>query len=282
MSSPNTLPVNHPVHPSQYQGFSTEELRQHFLVSNLHKENVLNLTYTHYDRLITGTLIPVNSEILLTNFINLKSEYFLERREMGIINVGGSGCICANGTTFDLDKYDCLYAGKGIREIKFTSVEGKNPAIFYLLSSQAHKEFPLTCMKAAEASPLSIGSSATSNERTIYKYIHLEGIQSCQLVMGLTILKNGSVWNTMPAHIHDRRSEIYFYFDIPDEQRVMHFMGEPNRTRNLVVNNLEAVLSPSWSIHAGCGTASYSFIWGMAGENKDYTDMDPFPAAQLF
>ena len=151
-----------------------------------------------------------------------------------------------------------------------------------MLSAPAHASFPTRLMKAAEASPVSIGATETSNERTIYKYIHTDGIESCQLVMGLTTLKNGSVWNTMPAHIHDRRSEIYYYFDLPQDQRIMHFMGEPSRTRNLVVSNHEAVLSPSWSIHAGCGTSSYSFIWGMAGENKDYTDMDPFPAAELF
>ena len=282
MSSLSLLPVNHSVHPSQYQGFSTEQLREHFLLLNLHTENSLNLTYTHYDRLIAGTVIPVTNEIPLLNYVNLKSDYFLEIREIVIINVGDPGSIRSNGTKYDLNKYDCLYGGKGTQEIIFSSDDNKNPAIFYILSSPAHAEYPMRLMKADEASPVSIGSAATSNERTIFKYIHLEGIQSCQLVMGLTILKNGSVWNTMPAHIHDRRSEIYFYFDLPADHRVLHFMGEANRTRNLVMGNLEAVLSPSWSIHAGCGTASYSFIWGMAGENKDYTDMDPFPAAQLF
>lgn len=282
MSSLGLLPVSHPVHPSQYQGFTTDQLRAHFLLTNLQKENTLNLAYTHYDRLIAGTVIPLNSEVLLLNYINLKSQYFLEMREIGIINIGGKGRILLDETTYDLDKYDCLYAGKGVQKVQFSSVDKSDPAIFYLLSSPAHAMYPSRLMKAAEASPVSIGSPATSNERTIYKYIHLEGIQSCQLVMGLTILKTGSVWNTMPAHIHDRRSEIYLYFDLPAEHRVMHFMGEPNRTRNLVIGNLQAVLSPSWSVHAGCGTSSYSFIWGMAGENKDYTDMDSFPAAQIF
>lgn len=282
MSSLSQLPVIHAVHQSQYQGFSTEELRQFFLVTNLRKENSLNLTYTHYDRLITGTVIPVNSEIPLLNYVNLKSDYFLERRELGIINIGGAGVVTAGGNQYQLNKYDCLYAGMGTQQIVFSSSDANSPALFYVLSSTAHKDYPVRLMKADEASPVSIGSAATSNERTIYKYIHVDGIQSCQLVMGLTILKNGSVWNTMPSHIHDRRSEIYLYFDVPEDHRVMHFMGEPNRTRNIVMANLEAVLSPSWSIHSGCGTSSYSFIWGMAGENKDYTDMDPFPASQLF
>ena len=281
MPSP-TLPVIHAVHQSQYQAFTTEQLREYFLFGNLSKQDLFNFTYTHYDRLIAGTAIPVANELSLLTYINLKSDFFLERREIGIINIGGAGTINADGKLYELEKYDCLYAGKGVQQVSFSSTDKQSPAIFYMLSAPSHAVYPTRLMKANEASPVSIGSAATSNERTIYKYIHMDGIESCQLVMGLTILKNGSVWNTMPAHIHDRRSEIYFYFDVPQDQKVMHFMGEPNRTRNLVVGNHEAVLSPSWSIHAGCGTASYSFIWGMAGENKDYTDMDPFPAAQLF
>ena len=275
------LPVNHAVHPSQLELFTTEQLRSYFLLGNLSKQDEFNFTYTHYDRLIVGTVIPVKSALSLLNYANLKSNFFLERREMGVINIGGSGKITIDGKEFDLDKYDCLYAGKGVQQVTFSSKDIASPAIFYTLSAPAHAGFATRLMKAGEASPVSIGAAATSNERTIYKYIHLDGIESCQLVMGLTILKNGSVWNTMPSHIHDRRSEIYLYFDVPQDQRVMHFMGEPTRTRNLVMGNLDAVLSPSWSIHSGCGTASYSFIWGMAGENKDYTDMDPFPAAQL-
>lgn len=281
MSSTNSLPVIFAVHPSQYQSFTTEELRQYFLINNLKKTNAFNLTYTHYDRLIAGTVIPQNEEIKLPTYENLKSNFFLERRELGVINVGGKGKISVDDTEYELEKYDCLYIGMGSKEIIFSGVEEESP-LFYLLSSPAHATYPTRLMKAHEASPLAMGSGATSNERTIYKYIYLDGIQSCQLVMGLTILKQGSVWNTMPSHIHDRRAEIYFYFDLAEDQRIMHFMGEPHRTRNIVISNNEAVASPSWSIHSGCGTSNYSFIWGMAGENKDYTDMDPFPAAKLF
>ena len=274
------LPVLQPVHPTQYQSFTTEQLRLHFLITGLEEKGMLNLCYTHYDRLIAGTVIPAGKKVELINYNNLKSNFFLERRELGIINVGGAGTVTADGKDYQLQKYDCLYLGMGVKEITFSGGKSDSP-VFYLLSSPAHTAYPTRMMPGNEASPVTLGSPATSNERTIYKYIHLDGVQSCQLVMGLTILKNGSVWNTMPSHLHDRRSEIYFYFDVPVDQRVMHFMGEPNRTRNIVIANYEAVASPSWSIHSGCGTASYSFIWGMAGENKDYTDMEPYPAATL-
>jgi 4-deoxy-L-threo-5-hexosulose-uronate ketol-isomerase len=279
MASLPYLPTVQAVHPSQYQSFTTEELRRHFLVES--SDDIaadLNLIYTHYDRLIAGLIRPLDTTLSLNNYENLRSEFFLQRREIGIINVGGVGIITADGVQYSLEKYDCLYIGLGVREVSFTG----NGAIFYVLSSPAHRACATRLMKAAEASPVAMGATATSNERTIYKYIHLDGIESCQLVMGLTTLKQGSVWNTMPSHIHDRRSEVYFYFDLPEDQRVMHFMGEPNRTRNIVVKNLDIVLSPAWSIHSGCGTSNYSFVWGMAGENKDYTDMDPYPAAMLF
>ncbi|MBC7589112.1 MAG: 5-dehydro-4-deoxy-D-glucuronate isomerase [Chitinophagaceae bacterium] len=281
MPTLHTLPVIHAVHPSQYPNFATENLRSLFLLTDLKKTDIPNLTYTHYDRLIAGTVIPVAKEVVLPTYENLKSSFFLERRELGIINVGGSGMVKVDGHSFDLEKYDCVYAGMGSKEVTFKSNDAANPAIFYLLSSPAHATHPTRLMKGSEASPITLGSQATSNERTIYKYIHLEGVQSCQLVMGLTVLKTGSVWNTMPSHLHDRRSEIYFYFDVAEDQRVMHFMGGSTETKNMVVANHEAVLSPAWSIHSGCGTASYSFIWGMAGENKDYADIDPLPAATL-
>lgn len=277
MSTLATLPVIYAVHPSQYQNFTTDQLRQEFLVTNPGTTGELNLTYTHYDRLIAGTVVPGRTKVSLDNYVNLKSEFFLERRELGVININGKGTITVDGTSYELEKYDCLYVGMGSKDVSFSG-----DATFYLLSSTAHRTCETRLMKGSEASPSTLGSSATSNERTIYKYIHMQGIESCQLVMGLTILKEGSVWNTMPSHIHDRRSEIYFYFDLADDQRVMHFMGEPNRTRNIVVANQDIVISPTWSIHSGCGTASYSFVWGMAGENKDYTDMDPFPASKLF
>jgi len=251
------------------------------LLTDLKKTDSLNLTYTHYDRLIAGTVIPSAAEVSLPTYENLKSSFFLERRELGIINVGGKGTVTVDGTAFSLEKYDCVYAGMGSKEVLFNSEDAANPALFYLLSSPAHATYPTRLLKGSEASPVSLGSQATSNERTIYKYIHLEGVQSCQLVMGLTVLKTGSVWNTMPSHLHDRRCEVYFYFDVAEDQRVMHFMGGAKETKNIVIANHEAVLSPAWSIHSGCGTASYSFIWGMAGENKDYADIDPLPAASL-
>lgn len=281
MSSSHMLPVAYAVHPTQYPTLTTEQLRDLFLLNDLKKTDSLNLTYTHYDRLIAGTVIPVKGEVSLPTYYNLKSSFFLERRELGIINIGGQGTVTVDGTSFSVEKYDCVYAGMGSKEVLFKSDDAANPALFYLLSSPAHATHPTRLLKAAEATPVTLGSQATSNERTIYKYIHLEGVQSCQLVMGLTVLKTGSVWNTMPSHLHDRRTEIYFYFDVPEEQRVFHFMGGAQQTKNIVIANHEAVMSPAWSIHSGCGTANYSFIWGMAGENKDYADVEPLPAPSL-
>lgn len=281
MASLQSLPVAHNVHPTQYTTFTTEQLRDFFLLTDLKKTNNLNLTYTHLDRMIVGTVIPVKKSIALPTYENLKSTYFLERRELGVINVGGVGIITVDGKEYSLGKYDCLYVGKGSKKVTFKSKSDKTPALFYLLSAPAHAEYPTKLLKGEDATPTKLGSQKTSNERTVYKYIYLDGVQSCQLVMGLTVLAEGSVWNTMPSHVHDRRSEIYFYFDVAADQRVLHLMGEPQQTKNIVIGNHEAVLSPSWSIHSGCGTSNYSFIWGMAGENKDYADMDPAPTATL-
>lgn len=281
MSSLTKLPLAYAVHPVQYSTFTTQQLRESFLLTNLTVANQFNLTYTMYDRLIAGTVIPVNETLVLPTYEILKSSFFLERRELGIINVGGEGTVTVDGISFQLSKYDCVYAGMGSKEVSFISTDASKPALFYLLSSPAHATYPTRLLKGNEASPVTLGSSDTCNERTIYKYIHLQGVQSCQLVMGLTVLATGSVWNTMPSHVHDRRSEVYFYFDVADDQRVMHFMGEPQQTKNIVVANHQAILSPEWSIHSGCGTANYSFIWGMAGENKDYSDIDPVPTVTL-
>jgi len=224
--------------------------------------------------MIVGAANPVNKGLELGNYPNLRSQYFLERREIGIINVGGDGEISVDGKVYTVNKLDCLYAGKGVKDITFSSKDTQSPAVFYLLSAPAHASYPMAVMTNADAAKVNAGDASTANRRTINKYIHLEGIRSCQLVMGLTILQEGSVWNTMPPHTHDRRMEAYFYFDLPQGQKIFHYMGEGDETRHITVDNHEAVVSPPWSIHSGCGTASYGFIWGMAGENLDYTDMD--------
>ena len=253
---------------------TTEELRSNFLVESLMQADSLNLVYTHYDRMIIGGIVPVTKTINLPTYEALKAKYFLERRELGIINVGGDGEIKVNGKTYDVNRLDCLYVGKGTEKVSFKSKKKENPAKFYLLSAPAHHPYATRLLKKEKAMPTEMGAVATANQRTIYKYIHAAGIKSCQLVMGLTILKEGSVWNTMPTHVHDRRMEAYFYFDVPNNQKVIHLMGEPAQTKHLVVSNDEAIISPPWSIHSGCGTSNYGFIWGMGGENSDYADMD--------
>ena len=267
--------------PKETAAMNTQELRDHYLIQNLMEEDKIKLVYTHHDRVIIGGAMPASSTLTLESHSELKADYFLERREVGIINVGGRGTVEGDGESYSLDKLDALYLGKGIKKVTFKSEEEDNPALFYLLSAPAHHHCPARKLSKEEASPTTIGDASTSNRRTIYKYIHAEGIQSCQLVMGLTILENGSVWNTMPSHTHTRRMEAYFYFDVADDQRVFHFMGQPQETRHLLVARNEAIISPSWSIHSGCGTANYGFIWGMAGENYTYTDMDPAPLADL-
>jgi 4-deoxy-L-threo-5-hexosulose-uronate ketol-isomerase len=260
--------------PREVERMNTQELRENFLVQGLFEANKVNLTYTHYDRMILGGVMPAGQSIYLGTYDNLKSEYFLERREIGIINIGGDGFITADGKEFKLEKLSCLYLGKGTKQVVFSSENIEIPAKYFLLSAPAHKEFSNTLFKKEQASPVVLGASETCNVRTIYKYIHNDGIMSCQLVMGLTVLSSGSIWNTMPPHTHDRRSEVYCYFDVPQKQGVMHFMGKPDQTRHLWVQNQEAIISPPWSIHSGAGSSNYSFIWGMSGENKDFTDMD--------
>jgi len=267
--------------PAETSRMDTESLRRQFLVQQLMQDDQLKLVYSHFDRVIVGGVKPVKDKIPLQNEAELKAGYFLERRELGIINVGGSGVVEADGISYPANKLDCIYLGKGTGEVVFSSKDSGDPAVFYLLSSPAHQTYPNTRYTKEQTSPVQTGDAFTANKRTIYKYIHDKGIQSAQLVMGLTILEQGSVWNTMPAHTHTRRMEAYFYFDIPQDHRVFHLMGEPAETRHLVVNNHEAIISPPWSIHSGCGTANYAFIWGMAGENYTYTDMDAVDIATL-
>ncbi|RYY94773.1 MAG: 5-dehydro-4-deoxy-D-glucuronate isomerase [Chitinophagaceae bacterium] len=260
---------------------NTGELRANFLVEGLMEPGKLKLVYSHYDRAIIGSARPEGEALVLTADTELKAEFFLQRRELGIINVGGAGTVTADGAAYELDKLDALYIGHGTRDVSFASADAASPALFYLMSVPAHATHPTRKLSRDAAAPVTLGDASTSNRRTIYKYIHADGLQSCQLVMGLTLLEPGSVWNTMPAHLHTRRMEAYFYFDVAEGQRVFHFMGEPQETRHLVVANHQALLSPPWSIHSGCGTANYGFIWGMAGENADYTEVDPVPITTL-
>lgn len=267
--------------PKETSQMNTQQLRDNFLVQNLMQPGKIELVYSHFDRLIIGGAVPTVAAIGLPNEDELKANFFLERREMGIINVGGKGTITADGQAYEIDKLECVYLGKGTKEVSFISNAADTPAYFYILSLPAHHTYPNRMMTKAEAAPVNLGDISTSNKRTIYKYIHNDGIQSCQLVMGLTTLEAGSVWNSVPPHTHTRRMEAYFYFDIDATQRVMHFMGEPQETRHLIIGNNEAAISAPWSMHFGVGTASYGFIWGMAGENKEFTDMDPQPIASL-
>jgi 4-deoxy-L-threo-5-hexosulose-uronate ketol-isomerase len=267
--------------PKETAQMSTAQLRENFLIENLMQADKINLVYSHYDRMIVGGAVPGKAAIELPNEGELKANYFLERRELGIINVGGTGKVKADGVEYEIEKLECVYLGKGTQAVSFESNDASNPAMFYLLSVPAHAAYPNKKMTKAEAAPVNLGDVSTSNKRTIYKYIHNDGIQSCQLVMGLTTLEPGSVWNSVPPHTHTRRMEAYFYFDVDAAQRVMHFMGEPQETRHLAVGNNEAVLSAPWSMHFGVGTANYGFIWGMAGENKEFTDMDPVPLATI-
>lgn len=267
--------------PNEVAQMNTASIRENFLIEDLMKANEFSFTYSHYDRAIVGSVVPVNSVMELPNYANLRSEYFLERRELGIINIGGIGEVIADGTSFTINKLDAAYIGMGTKEVIFKSLSASEPAKFYLFSTPAHQSHPSALITKEEASPVHIGSPETANERSIYKYIYLQGKRSCQLVMGLTILKPGSVWNTMPSHTHDRRMEAYFYFDVPKDQVVFHYMGQPQETRHLVVQNDQAILSPPWSIHSGCGTSNYGFIWAMAGENQDYADMDALQITAL-
>jgi len=267
--------------PREVERMNTEELRANFLAESLMVTGKANFIYSHYDRMVLGAVVPSSKAINLSNYDTLKSKFFLERREMGIINVGNKGTIVADGKTYKMDNLSCLYLSKGTKKVTFKSAGKKKYAKFYIFSAPAHMSYPTTLCTKEQATPVTIGADSTSNHRTIYKYIHGDGIKSCQVVMGLTVLQEGSVWNTMPAHTHDRRSEVYFYFDIPKDQGVMHFMGQPQETRHLWTQNEQAVISPPWSIHSGSGTTNYSFIWAMAGENQDFSDMDFIPLNKL-
>ncbi len=259
--------------PQAVKQYDTAQLRSEFLIDNLMELGKINLTYSHYDRYIAGSAVPVQP-LTLETIDPLKSSFFLERRELGIINVGGNGTVTADGVVYELGFKDALYIGSGNKEVIFKSDNTNNPAKFYLNSAPAHTNYPNKKVGLAEANKLQLGAIETANHRTVNQMIIGGIVTTCQLQMGMTELKTGSVWNTMPAHVHDRRMEVYFYLDIPENQAVCHFMGQTDETRHIWMNNHQAVISPPWSIHSGAGTSNYTFIWGMAGENLDYGDMD--------
>ena len=271
--------------PNDMKHYTTQRLREEFLIQNLFQADKINLVYSHIDRIITGAAVPVNEKLALTAVDELRAEYFLQRREMGLINIGGDGIITIDGRVYEVNARDGMYIGRGSKDITFESKDASNPAKFYLNSAPAHKEYPTVLIKLeGEASEgvvivkdenkVECGSLEESNHRVINKYIVTGQVDTCQISMGLTKLFPGSVWNTMPAHTHDRRMEVYMYFDVDDDAFVMHYMGEPQETRHIIMHNEEAVINPSWSIHSGCGSKAYTFIWGMCGENQDYADQD--------
>jgi len=260
--------------PDAVKQYDTAQLRKEFLIENLFESDKLNLVYSHYDRFITGGVMPISKAIKLETIDSLKAENFLDRRELGIINIGGTGTVEVDGVSYLLNHKEALYVGKENNKVVFSSASADSPAKFYLNSTPAHKAYPIKKIGINDVEVIELGAAETANARTLRKYIVNSVVDVCQLQMGMTTLKSGSSWNTMPAHVHDRRMEVYFYFEIPEGQSVSHFMGQPQETRHIWMQNNQAVISPPWSIHCGSGTSNYSFIWGMAGENLDYGDMD--------
>ncbi|MEH7349350.1 5-dehydro-4-deoxy-D-glucuronate isomerase [Gottfriedia acidiceleris] len=275
------MEIRYSTHPDQVKTFTTEDLRKHYLVEELFVPGETKLTYSMEDRTIIGGITPKEEIISLKGYDEIKANYFLERREVGIFNIGGNGKITVDGELYVMENKDCLYIGLGMQELLFSSDSVENPAKFYLYSAPAHKEYPTQHVSFKSIEGDRLGTLENANDRVIRRMIHLEGIQSCQVVMGLTQLNKGSVWNSMPTHTHNRRSEVYLYIDLDENARMFHLMGEPTETRHLVMKNEEAVISPPWSIHCGSATSNYTFIWAMAGENKTYNDMDAVPLEQL-
>ncbi len=267
------LEIRYASHPEDAKHYDTTQLRREHLIDQVFEADEALLTYSHYDRIIAGGVMPIHTAVHLTGGKALASEFFLQRRELGAINVGGPGRVVVDGETYEMNQRDGLYIGMGCREISFESKEPDNPAKFYMNSATAHKTYPNRKISIADANPRQLGTIEQCNKRTIYQYLHPAGMQTCQLCMGLTALDPGNNWNSMPCHTHARRMEVYFYFGLTDGV-VFHMMGEPNETRHIVMHNEQAVISPSWSIHTGVGTRNYAFIWGMVGENQDFDDMD--------
>ncbi len=260
--------------PDATRRFTTDELRAHFLVSDLFVPGAIALSHVDLDRVVLGGAVPTSAPLRLEAFPALRAEYFCERRELGVLNTGDAGTVSVDGVDYALDAHDVLYVGRGARDVHFSSASSAAPARFYLVSYPAHAGHPTTLIRPHETDNLELGTVEQANKRTVRRYIHAKGAKSCQLVMGVTTLATGSVWNTMPSHTHDRRTEVYLYFGLPRDAMVVHLLGEPTETRSLIVRDGEVALSPGWSVHSGCGTQAYSFCWAMGGENQDYADMD--------
>jgi len=267
--------------PIRYSRMTTAELRETFLVDELFGPGAIAAVYVDLDRTVIGSAVPTDRPLDLGTYDALKSSYFTERRELGILNLGGTGTVSADGTRYELENLSCLYIGRGTEKISFASAHPQAPAAFYLLSYPAHRTYPTKLVTKLQAETTDLGGPATCNKRRIHKYIHAGGIESCQLVMGFTALEAGSAWNTMPPHTHMRRSEVYLYFNLDEGDRVMHLMGPAQETRHIIVADRQAVISPGWSIHAGVGTSAYTFCWGMGGENQAFSDMDPVAITSL-
>lgn len=268
------MEVRYSPDPVRFSRMTTQEVRENFLVETLFGPDSIDMLYSDVDRAIVGSAVPVQKTLELSSADELRAEFFCQRRELGVLNISSAGTVTVDGKQYAMANKDSLYIGRGSKAISFASDNSKNPAKFYLLSYPAHVEYPTTHIQVRQATPVELGSVEASNKRTIYKCIHPDGAKSCQLVMGFTILEPGCVWNTMPPHTHERRMEVYMYFDVAEDVRVFHLMGKPNETRHIVVKNEQVVVSPSWSIHSGVGTGAYTFCWGMGGENQAFDDMD--------
>ncbi|HBG24101.1 MAG: 5-dehydro-4-deoxy-D-glucuronate isomerase [Bacteroidetes bacterium GWF2_41_61] len=273
--------VRYASHPNDVKSYDTTKIREHFLVEKLFFEDELNITYSMVDRMVAGGAMPVKESIELEALPIFKADYFTSRRELGVVNIGGEGVISVGDDVYSLNYKEALYIGRGDKKIVFSSKDSNNPAKFYFNSVPAHASYPDKLITRRDAIVIELGKQEECNRRVLNKLIVSETVQTCQLQLGMTELLSGSVWNTMPAHTHERRMEVYFYFEVPQGQSVCHFMGEPNETRHIWISNEQAVISPVWSIHSACATSNYTFIWGMGGENSDYTDMKPAPTAEL-
>ena len=279
------MDIRYSCNQRDFKRYTTEETRSEFLIENLYVANEVVAVYSHVDRMVTLGCMPTTETVSIEKGIdvwkNFGTHYFLERREIGIFNIGGNGTITADGVQYELGYKDCIYITKGTKEVMFASSDAENPAKFYMVSAPAHRAYETRLIKIADAAKRPLGAMETSNKRVINQFIHPDVLPTCQLSMGMTVLEPGSVWNTMPAHTHERRMEVYMYFEIPQDNVVFHMMGEGGETRHIVMQNEQAVISPSWSIHAGAGTSNYTFIWAMGGENQAFDDMDVIPTTQL-